>query len=128
VSSQYKPPISRLLEKSALIRWLCRKQPISSGTLDSKTEYYSDRRVEWLGNFLIVLLGLMMLYGPMWWLNYMVDDEKRLAVITVFVFLFAVALSSVGSGRPFETLAATAAYAAVLMVFLQRQVGGDART
>lgn len=67
------------------------------------------------------MLGLVMLYGPMWWLNYVFDDAKRLAIITVFVFLFTVALSLIGSGRPFETLAAAAAYAAVLMVFMQRQ-------
>ena len=65
-----------------------------------------------------------MLLGPMWWLNFVMDDAKRSGIITVFVFFFAIGLSLIGSGRPFETLAATAAYAAVLMVFMQKQSDG----
>jgi hypothetical protein len=53
------------------------------------------------------------------------DDAKRLAIITVFIFFFAAGLCVVGSDRPFEVLAATAAYAAVLMVFMQRHSSSE---
>lgn len=72
----------------------------------------------------VIVPGLGMLIGPLWWLNYVVDDAKRLAIITGFVLAFAFGLGLIASGKPFETLGATAAYAAVLMVFMQRQSGG----
>lgn len=123
-----KRPISRWLERRAVVQWLCRKSTKRGQVQDQKTIYYSDEQVEWLSNIVTILLGLCMLYGPTWWLNYVYNDAKRLAIITVFVFLFAIGLSLVGSGRPFETLAATAAYAAVLMVFLQRQADSVNKT
>jgi hypothetical protein len=58
---------------------------------------------------IVILLGLLMLYGPMWWLNWVSDDTKRLGIITGFVTLFAVGLRIVSAAKPFEVLAATAA-------------------
>ena len=63
-----------------------------------------------------------MLVGPLWWLQYLSarnNAEYRLAVITGFLVLFTILLSILTVARPFEVLAATAAYAAVLMVFIQ---------
>jgi hypothetical protein len=91
---------------------------------DVKTVYYSDKKIEAFCNASTVLVGLVMLFGPMWWLNFVTNPEIRLGIITVFVLLFAMGLSVIGSGKPFETLAAMAAYAAVLMVFMQVQASG----
>ena len=63
-----------------------------------------------------------MLVGPLWWLQHISaqnNTEYRLAVITGFLVLFTILLSILTVARPFEVLAATAAYAAVLMVFMQ---------
>ena len=63
-----------------------------------------------------------MLVGPLWWLQHLSAQdnmEYRLAVITGFLVLFTILLSILTVARPFEVLAATAAYAAVLMVFMQ---------
>ncbi|TDZ15183.1 hypothetical protein Cob_v012011 [Colletotrichum orbiculare MAFF 240422] len=49
----------------------------------------------------------------------MVDLKGKLAVITCFIFVFLLVLSLAMVAKPFEALGATAAYAAVLMVFLQ---------
>lgn len=58
----------------------------------------------------IILTGLLMLYGPMWWLNWVRNDTYRLAIITTFVGLFAIGLRLIsGAAKPFEVLAATAA-------------------
>jgi hypothetical protein len=43
----------------------------------------------------------------------------RLGIITLFILLFLVLLSFTTVAKPFESLAAAAAYSAVLMVFLQ---------
>lgn len=60
-----------------------------------------------------------MLLAPLWWLEYVNSTDVRLGIITSFicVFIFLISLSVVN--RPFEVVAATAAYTAVLMVFMQ---------
>ncbi|KAI0125318.1 hypothetical protein BJ170DRAFT_727234 [Xylariales sp. AK1849] len=71
----------------------------------------------------IISLGLLLLLGPMWALQFVTDNVKQLTIITVFILIFTALLSSATVAKPFEVLAATAAYAAVLMVFLQ--MGGN---
>ena len=69
-----------------------------------------------------MVLGVGMLVGPLWWLQHLSVSkslESRLAVITGFLILFTIQLSILTVARPFEVLAATAAYGAVLMVFMQ---------
>ena len=67
--------------------------------------------------------GLAMLIGPLWWLQQITADESnlqsRLGIITGFIVCFAGILSIVTVAKPFDVLAATAAYSAVLMVFMQ---------
>lgn len=87
------------------------------------TVYNRDSRVDKLATFLIMLLGLGMLIGPLWWLQhlsaYQPNLQARLEVITGFLVLFTILLSILTVAKPFEVLAATAAYGAVLMVFMQ---------
>jgi hypothetical protein len=128
MASQPRGSLLRYLRGSSLVHRLFEEPPKPGQAYDGSTIYFSERKVEGLGNIIVVSLGLIMLYVPMWWLNVVVDDSKRLAIITVFVFLFAIGLRIVGSGRPFETLAATAAYAAVLMMFMQKQPASHLKT
>ncbi|KAH9224690.1 hypothetical protein DL95DRAFT_254615, partial [Leptodontidium sp. 2 PMI_412] len=51
--------------------------------------------------------------------TFRISSVLKLAVITVFVVVFLGLVSYATVAKPFETLAATAAYSAVLMVFLQ---------
>ena len=64
-----------------------------------------------------------MLVGPLWGLQYVSTAESglhnRLTVITVFIITFTIMISILTVAIPFETLAATAAYGAVLMVYMQ---------
>ncbi|PVH72583.1 hypothetical protein DL98DRAFT_595852 [Cadophora sp. DSE1049] len=64
-------------------------------------------------------LGLFMLIIPIWILKYVHEAAIKLGVISVFVALFLVFVSFATVAKPSETLGATAAYTAVLMVFLQ---------
>ncbi len=66
-----------------------------------------------------MFLGLGMLIGPLWWLQNLSNSEVRLGVITGFLFAFMALLSILTVAKPFEVLAATAAYGALLMVFMQ---------
>lgn len=78
-----------------------------------------DKRLERFSKTVIAVVGLGMLIGPIWWLDYVSVVEKRLGIITGFITLFFVLLTVATNAHIFESLAATAAYGAVLMVFLQ---------
>ena len=85
----------------------------------TSTVYSKDSLVDKFVTFITILLGLGMLIGPLWWLQNLSNNEKRLGVITGFLFTFTVLLSILTVAKPFEVLAATAAYGALLMVFMQ---------
>ncbi|KAI9790794.1 MAG: hypothetical protein M1816_004752 [Peltula sp. TS41687] len=74
------------------------------------TIYYSDERIEFLGSALIVSIGYLMLIGPLWWLEFEKKEKARLGIVTGFSCLFLVLLSFVTNAKPFESLAAAAAY------------------
>lgn len=86
------------------------------------TVYNKESIIDKSVTIVTMVLGVAMLIGPLWWLQHLSTQknlEARLAVITVFLILFTILLSILTVARPFEVLAATAAYAAVLMVFMQ---------
>ena len=71
----------------------------------------------------IMFFGFGMIVGPLWWLNSLANHGSnltpRLGVITGFLGAFVVLVALLTNAKPFEVLAATAAYGAVLMVFMQ---------
>lgn len=85
----------------------------------TSTVYSKDSLVDKLVTFITIFLGLGMLIGPLWWLQNLSNNENRLGVITGFLFIFTAILSILTVAKPFEVLAATAAYGALLMVFMQ---------
>ncbi|KAI9867436.1 MAG: hypothetical protein M1813_008994 [Trichoglossum hirsutum] len=87
------------------------------------THYHSDTRMELFVTIVIVSIGLLMLIAPLWVLMFVGNQIKRLAIITAFIIVFLLLISTVTVAKPFESLAATAAYSAVLMVFMQMQGG-----
>jgi hypothetical protein len=117
-----RPPISRWIRywKRKLrfdMFWAVylRKQYGDSGdTARSKESEFNS-----FTNFGIILVGLAMLLAPIWWLEYVPDSVPRLRIITGFICGFSLILTLGTISRPFEVVAATAAYAAVLMVFMQ---------
>jgi hypothetical protein len=68
---------------------------------------------------IITAVGLAALIGPLWILKNQTSESVRLWTISGFLAGFTVFIGIVTVAKPFETLAATAAYAAVLMVFMQ---------
>lgn len=83
------------------------------------TAYWDDKKVESCARSVIITTGLVMLIAPQWWLLFVQDRRIQLGIITGFIIIFLVLVATVTGARPFESLAATAAYAAVLTVFMQ---------
>jgi hypothetical protein len=73
------------------------------------TIYHSSRGQDAMTGGVIVIFGLCLVFGPLWWLNWITDPTKKLGIITGFVLLFATLLMGSTVNRPFEVLAGTAA-------------------
>ena len=108
-----------------LRNWFSREAPKNVMSLKNEdTVWPNDQRMEKVSSVMISIIGLAMLIGPIWALAYIRPMEYRLAVISGFIVVFFVVLAITRS-RLYEALAATAAYSAVLVVFLQAGVGGS---
>ncbi|KIW48715.1 uncharacterized protein PV06_01280 [Exophiala oligosperma] len=82
--------------------------------------HYADKRVDGFVNLVICITGFMMLAVPLWILYILNGKSKeQLIVIAICIGVFLATVQAVSVAKPFESLAATAAYSAVLMVFMQ---------
>ncbi|KAF2143089.1 uncharacterized protein K452DRAFT_226033 [Aplosporella prunicola CBS 121167] len=121
-----KTPLRRFLESfswfNRLCCWRVKQKAQDEYTFefeDPGSHYYNDSLIDYTVTLIVLLLGLGMLLGPAWWLNAATSSTQRLTIICIFVPLFMILLVLVTAVKPFETVAATSAYAAVLMVFMQ---------
>jgi hypothetical protein len=115
-------PLGRWLEKTKSLHLskAFRAKLVPDRHVKSDTTVYSsDEKFERVTTSSIIITGLIMLLVPMWWLECTNTSTVRLGIITGFICAFISIMSMATSNRPFEVVAATAAYAAVLMVFMQ---------
>ena len=111
-------------DKMAKKAQLTRRHYNHPDNFESETTTYSEEgRIDKFVTCVTIGLGLVMLIAPLWLLQYVYsaepDMKARLKIITGFLIAFTIFVSIVAVARPFEVLAATAAYGAVLMVFMQ---------
>ena len=89
----------------------------------SAVTYFNDRAIDRAIENITLILGLAMMLAPLWILQLVVASYShiwlRLLVISIFMVAFTIVLSAVTASRSVEILAATAAYGAVLMVYMQ---------
>ncbi|OAL07678.1 hypothetical protein IQ06DRAFT_264843 [Phaeosphaeriaceae sp. SRC1lsM3a] len=83
--------------------------------------YFASRTVKRLVTFVGIIGATLLLEAAIVALYLVTNDRSRFALIAVFISLFAIAVSVLSNARRPEMFAATAAYAAVLVVF----VSGD---
>lgn len=120
-----KTPLRQLLEKWAWFRRanLWKKTPPDlpayTSAYPGTVHYSSDARIDRFIGVTVTLLGLAMLIAPLWTLAYTGTKYKRMSIITGFIVLFLGLLAFTTVAKPFESLAAAAAYSAILVVFLQ---------
>ncbi|KAF1837463.1 hypothetical protein BDW02DRAFT_565938 [Decorospora gaudefroyi] len=128
INSRSRPPLGQWLETCQNLHlWKLFKAKHLDGlhVPSAATAYSSDEAFERFTTLGIIFVGLIMLLAPMWWLECVPDSKARLGVITGFVCVFMLAMTTATINRPFEVVAATAAYAAVLMVFMQIEGNGN---
>lgn len=124
VLSKPLSPLATLLRKSDRITRLFSIQKSRSDLISDKaTTYWSDGGFKQAICAITVIAGLAILFGPMWWLHYVESVLAKLGIITAFVALFAFWLWVAAGPKQFEILLGTAAYAAVLYIYLQASSG-----
>ncbi|KAL5449657.1 hypothetical protein PMIN06_006782 [Paraphaeosphaeria minitans] len=122
IHHRMRPPLGRWLESLSQLhrnRLFRSKHCNNAQKRDSGTIISSNYRFDLCTNTSIVIGGVSMLLAPLWCLMYVNANVKKLAIITAFIWLFVGLMSVATVNRPGEVVAATAAYAAVLMVFMQ---------
>ncbi|KAF1999439.1 hypothetical protein P154DRAFT_437197 [Amniculicola lignicola CBS 123094] len=112
-------PLGRLLEWSDVVVRLLRAKKDENSQVVDLVDYGSDTALANLTTGSIIALGCIMLLGPMWGLEFVTNSHKRLGIITGFLVGFMAFMACASVHKPFEVVAASAAYAAVLMVFMQ---------
>lgn len=113
-----RSPLRRLFETSSRFRlshfW---KREKLAGTISDlpvhcheNIQLYSDKKIDDFVTFTTVFTGLVMLIAPIWILAYTHPVAAKLAIITAFILFFLALVSFGTNSKPFESLAATAAY------------------
>lgn len=107
-----KTPLRRMIDKSYRLRTMdLWRRPDTVPDYDtSHISYYSDKRIDHFASGVIIGIGTCLLIIPLWILQALDTLTIKLAVITVFIFVFLLILSISMASKPFEALAATAAY------------------
>ena len=108
-----KSPLRSLLERSSHFRLLKlwqRKDIDHSTSQDENVHYISDEKIDSFIATFIMCLGLIMLIVPLWILAFLGCLVQQLGIISAFIVLFVALVSITTVAKPFESLAAAAAY------------------
>lgn len=108
ITSKRTSPLRGFLERSSHFRLF--KLWEKRSTDDDTIHYISDHRIDLFINMIITAVGLVMLITPLWILAFVKPMTSRLSIITAFICVFLLLVTSLSVARPSELLAATAAY------------------
>ena len=95
-------------------RWLF----VSGRVTPAGTAYVNARNLARLVSLLSTILAASLLVGAIMSLNYAPNQDVRMAILALFTAAFAGTVALLTSAGRAEVFAATAAYAAVLVVFI----------
>lgn len=91
----------------------------------AEVKYYSAEHVSRLATILTVVLASLVINVAIVLLYVVKDEHIRLGMIAIFTSLFAASLAVLTDGRRTDIILATAACAAVMVVFVSASPGGD---
>lgn len=98
----------------------------SASELESRVEKTHQNTAmisEFLTRFLVALIASTFLIVPLIILSLQSTDKAHLITVSVFIIVFAFLVSILSKASNSETMAAAAAYAAVLVVFVSNSSG-----
>lgn len=119
VVTKSKTPLALVVEKFAWLRSVFKTGKRSDHDDSELAAYASDGAIDTATTAVIMLIGFGLLFGPVWWLNSVARHSSQLGIVTAFSGGFTLWMWLAAGNRPFEILASTAAYTAVLMIYRQ---------
>ncbi|KAE8823021.1 hypothetical protein P3342_013584 [Pyrenophora teres f. teres] len=118
-----KPPDYDFLSRTLRDYWFSKKKP--SDERPDDTLLYEDKNIVRFVAVLSMLLAATLLVGAVVSLYFVENEKVKLALIAIYTALFAASVKSCTDAKRAEVFAATAAYAAVLVVFVSGDLGGS---
>jgi hypothetical protein len=85
---------------------------------------YSNSHIVRTVHVLGLILAAILLIGAITTLYFVASAEAKLGLVAMFTVLFAASVALCTNAKRAEVFAATAAYAAVLVVFVSGDLGG----
>lgn len=117
-----QPPEDDVLSKFLKNHWMFRKRKATE-PLD-RTVFYKNSHVARTVAALGMVLATVLLIGAIVNLYLVPDPKAKLGLIAMYTMLFAASVALCTNAKRAEVFAATAAYAAVLVVFVSGELGG----
>jgi uncharacterized membrane protein YkgB len=125
---QYEDRLTKMVHKwlpvlfivSWIFQWRTKSTNMcqSGGRRDDNTAYVSEKRIAGFVNLLSIVLAVILLFVAIISLYVTSKPSKKLGIIGAFIVLFAASVGLLTTARKADIFAATAAYAAVLVVFV----------
>lgn len=93
-------------------------------TSSKEVKYYSEGMVHKVIAGISIVMAALLLEGAIVALYLVTNPRIRLGLIALFMVLFALGIGLLSNAKRSEMFAATAAYAAILVVFVSGNLGG----
>jgi hypothetical protein len=90
---------------------------------DDRVTYIPEQSMNTFTTICGTIIALGFLIGAIWSLWHTSDLEKKLAAVTGFIIGFGLVVGFLTNARRTEIFAATAAYAAVLIIYVAQPPG-----
>ncbi|OCL03677.1 hypothetical protein AOQ84DRAFT_433802 [Glonium stellatum] len=108
-------------DKDALSRFLQDHWPFQDKAYPDpgdRTRHFLERHVIWTVAFISIVIAAILLIGAITSLYFVTSPGAKLGMISGFTVLFAISVGLLTNAKRSEMFAATAAYSAVLVVFV----------
>ncbi|ORX92926.1 hypothetical protein BCR34DRAFT_608683 [Clohesyomyces aquaticus] len=118
-----KAPEEDLLSRFLQDHWIFQTRT-TNDPID-RTTTYKNRHVVHTVVAISVMVAAILLVGAIISLHFVTSPKAKLGLVTAYTLLFAMSVALLTNARRAEVFAATAAYAAVLVVFVSGDLGGS---
>ncbi|KAK5164483.1 uncharacterized protein LTR77_009689 [Saxophila tyrrhenica] len=121
--------LGQAVEKDTLSRVLRRYWPFQTraatqfGHDHEQILHFEERSLAVVINLISIVIASILLIGSILLLYFVTDPDARLALVIMFIVLFAACLAGTTGASRDSIFAATAAYTAVLVVFVSGDLG-----